>query len=350
VRRNIAATIGPSELAAGLLIDRDIWDQLFSSAASVDGSNDDIAPYWVFDRGPAKIERLVPIMPFSSEAVRLPQLRKTLAAYRLAFGQPRQEELIEFLGADRDDAELLALASQLRIDLTPPALGRWQTADPDSSSDQLPSVGMRGEGQRRSTAPITSRRRTPTGNGPARPADPPGRDEKRAARNTTAGPNGLTAKPRPRRRAAMATPTRDRQRRWTVKSTRDLMVAPPGSGYHWMLTDDNGQIVGVQTWFGDGRWAYGPVKIAKASPGKVAELLRAAVDNPVPPLMGAREAASALGVSQSNLRVLSGLPKPVQVLAMGSVWRAQDIIDFKARREATPPKPGPKPKPLVQPK
>jgi hypothetical protein len=50
----------------------------------------------------------------------LPRLRKTLAAYRLAFGQPRQEELIEFLGADRSDAELLRLASRLRIDLTPP--------------------------------------------------------------------------------------------------------------------------------------------------------------------------------------------------------------------------------------
>ena len=38
----------------------------------------------------------------------------------LQFGQPRQEELVEFLGADRSDDDLLRLASRLRIDLSPP--------------------------------------------------------------------------------------------------------------------------------------------------------------------------------------------------------------------------------------
>jgi hypothetical protein len=298
VRRNVAATLEPAVLVDGFPIDCDPWDQLFSRAASIDGSDDEISPWWVFGRGPAKIERLVPVMPFSREAVRLPQLRKMLAAYRLAFGQPRQEELIEFLGADRDDAKLLDLASRLRIDLSPPAI-----------ADEVDEGGQP-EHADRSAGPKRTR---------------------------------LQVKPATReRRAEMATTTRDRQRRWTTKSTGDVMVAPRGSGYHWMLTDDEGEVVGVQTWFGDGRWAYGPVKIAKASPGKVAELLREAVDNPVPPLMGAAEAAAALGVNQTNLRALSGLPKPVQVLAMGSVWRAQDIIDYKAWREANPPKPGPK--------
>ena len=59
------------------------------------------------------------MLPFSRDAARLPELRKALAAYRLTFGQPRQEELVEFLGADRTDADLLQLAAQLRIDLTP---------------------------------------------------------------------------------------------------------------------------------------------------------------------------------------------------------------------------------------
>jgi len=67
-------------------------------------------------------ERHVPVLPFCKEAVALPRLRKTLAAYCLAFGQPRQEELIEFLGADRSDAEFLLLASRLRIDLSPPEI------------------------------------------------------------------------------------------------------------------------------------------------------------------------------------------------------------------------------------
>ena len=83
----------------------------------------EMVPYWVFPQGPAKIERHVPLMPFSRDASALPQLHKALAAYRLAFGQARQEELIEFLGADRSDEELLLLASRLRIDLSPPISG-----------------------------------------------------------------------------------------------------------------------------------------------------------------------------------------------------------------------------------
>ncbi len=65
-------------------------------------------------------ERHVPIMPFSQEAAALPRLRKALAAYRLAFGQARQEELVEFLAARRTDSELAELAERLRIDLSPP--------------------------------------------------------------------------------------------------------------------------------------------------------------------------------------------------------------------------------------
>ena len=121
VRRNIAATLGPAILADGFAPDVDPWDQIFDEAARTRGENDDeMVPYWVFHRGPAKIERHVPVLPFSRDTAALPRLRKTLAAYRLAFGQPRQEELIEFLGANRSDADLLRLASRLRIDLTPP--------------------------------------------------------------------------------------------------------------------------------------------------------------------------------------------------------------------------------------
>ena len=121
VRRNIAATLGPDLLADGLADSADPWNELFAMAvASRPASADEMVPYWVFHHGPAKIERHVPVMPFSRDAAALPQLRKALAAYRLAFGQPRQEELVEFLGAHRSDADVLLLASRLRIDLSPP--------------------------------------------------------------------------------------------------------------------------------------------------------------------------------------------------------------------------------------
>jgi hypothetical protein len=61
-------------------------------------------------------------------------------------------------------------------------------------------------------------------------------------------------------------------------------------------------------------------------------------------LMGAMEAAAALGVEQTNLRKMFGLPKPFQVLGMGSVWLREDIERYREHRRLHPPKPGPKPK------
>ena len=82
------------------------------------------APYKVAarrDASPATIDRPVPVLPFSRESAKLPQLRKSLALYRLAFGQPRQEELVEFLGDRIDPDHREHWLSQLRIDLTPPS-------------------------------------------------------------------------------------------------------------------------------------------------------------------------------------------------------------------------------------
>ncbi len=121
VRRNIAATLAPDLLGGKLIVGADPWSQLFEMAApSKPEADGEMVPYWVFHTGPARIERLVPVLPFSRDAAVLPRLRKSLAAYRLAFGQPRQEELVEFLQADRSDDDLLQLASRLRIELSPP--------------------------------------------------------------------------------------------------------------------------------------------------------------------------------------------------------------------------------------
>ena len=121
VRRNVATTVGPELRENGISGNVDPWGELFAmAAAKITDADGEMVPYWVFHQGSAKIERHVPVMPFSRDAAALPRLRKTLAVYRLAFGQPRQEELVEFLGADCSDEELLRLASRLRIDLSPP--------------------------------------------------------------------------------------------------------------------------------------------------------------------------------------------------------------------------------------
>ena len=120
VRRNIAEKLGSDLLREGIS-EGDPWQTLFERAASERGSGDgEMAPYWVFHQGRAKIERLVPTLPFSRESARLPQLRKSLAVYRLAFGQPRQEELVEFLGDRISPERLSGWVSKLRIDLSPP--------------------------------------------------------------------------------------------------------------------------------------------------------------------------------------------------------------------------------------
>ena len=122
MRRNLAAKLGGDLLTDGVPTGRDLWDILFDKAVELSPeSHGAIVPYWVFKDGPAKIQRHVPVLPFSRDEVTVSRLRNSLAAYRLAFGQPRQEELIEFLGADRTDEELRQLTSRLKIDLSPPA-------------------------------------------------------------------------------------------------------------------------------------------------------------------------------------------------------------------------------------
>ena len=138
VRRNIAEKLGAELLRDGIS-ECDPWQALFERAASEGGSGDgEMAPYWVFHQGRAKIERLVPVLPFSYESARLPQLRKSLAVYRLAFGQPRQEELVEFLG-DRvaDEDRTPSALSQLRIDLSPPTDMEKAPAGGKESGDPL---------------------------------------------------------------------------------------------------------------------------------------------------------------------------------------------------------------------
>lgn len=119
VRKNIAEHYGLSALQRpGEWSDP--WQSLFELAAEEAGDEGlGLIPYWVFERGSARIERRVPLMPYSREVGKLEALKNGLALYRLVFGQPRQEDLMSILsvGADLD---MDSLAEWL-ISLTPPA-------------------------------------------------------------------------------------------------------------------------------------------------------------------------------------------------------------------------------------
>lgn len=116
VRKNVAADHREAALRSAAL---DPWSAAFEAAerSRPEGMND-LWPWWIYP-GAAKIERWIPMLPISRDEAREGLLQRQRALYRLAFGQPRQEDLVAILdrqGYDKDDRRRAAL----RIDLRPP--------------------------------------------------------------------------------------------------------------------------------------------------------------------------------------------------------------------------------------
>jgi hypothetical protein len=83
-------------------------------------SSTDLVPFWTYPvEGGAKIERQIPAFPLSQELGRPSALRRTLAVYRMVFGQPRQDELLEYLLTQMSMTDAVERMAQLRIDLSP---------------------------------------------------------------------------------------------------------------------------------------------------------------------------------------------------------------------------------------
>jgi len=100
----------------------DVWSDLFIRAdnATKDNRMSDLVPYWHLPDGSAKIERIVPMMPMSKEVGRLKEALKILSLYRLAFGQPRQEELLSnLLKREMSVDEIKEITKKLVINLAP---------------------------------------------------------------------------------------------------------------------------------------------------------------------------------------------------------------------------------------
>lgn len=112
LRRNIADAHGAAMRASA-----EPWAEGYRRAA-LDESDmmvEGLAPDWVYP-GDHKVIREVTPYQLSTDTLRLAQVHRRVALYRLAFGQPRQEDLIDVLesvGVDPDDAE------RWRVDLRP---------------------------------------------------------------------------------------------------------------------------------------------------------------------------------------------------------------------------------------
>jgi hypothetical protein len=98
VRQNIAQRYGSEKT----------WDAMFALASQTEkGTMPDLVPYWCLTQPnttAVKIERIVPMYPFSVDHVRYQRIIKLLSLYRLTLGQPRQEELIEVLSREADQS------------------------------------------------------------------------------------------------------------------------------------------------------------------------------------------------------------------------------------------------------
>ena len=119
IRQHLAATYGAQVgSTAG-----DLWDALFEVADQHERKAKDkceLVPYWHADTDRVKIERVIPLYPYSRDQARLSKILKTLAVYRLAFGQPRQAELVEHLLAHEfTHKEIDNIKARLMVDLSP---------------------------------------------------------------------------------------------------------------------------------------------------------------------------------------------------------------------------------------
>ncbi len=123
VRKNIA-------LAYGLKALRERWDQqgdpwrFMFELAKLDrpAEANDLIPYWIYEVNEgARIERRVPILAYSRDEPHFHRLKKMLAVYRMVFGQPRQEDILEYL-ADRvaEDQPDISALDMWRVALEPP--------------------------------------------------------------------------------------------------------------------------------------------------------------------------------------------------------------------------------------
>lgn len=96
----------------------DLWSIIFylANEAARKAALSDLIPHWIAP-GAHNVLRHVPLLPYSREVEAFRRLERQLAAYRVVFGQPRQEELMTLLDHSGIDIGRL---SDWAIDLQPP--------------------------------------------------------------------------------------------------------------------------------------------------------------------------------------------------------------------------------------
>jgi hypothetical protein len=116
IRQNLVDKYNAEVLATADITE--YWNTLFETASKEKEGNkskSDLVPFWHTETNSnIKIERFVPLLPFSRDIDKYKNLLKVLTYYRLTFGQARQDELIHALD-DGIDKELI---NELLINLS----------------------------------------------------------------------------------------------------------------------------------------------------------------------------------------------------------------------------------------
>ena len=96
IRKNVAAAHHSAALAPGVV---DPWSAAFEAAVAESDQNlGGLVPYWMYP-GQAHVQRRILSFPLSRDEEQWARLQESLALYRLAFGQPRQEGHAGGIGA-----------------------------------------------------------------------------------------------------------------------------------------------------------------------------------------------------------------------------------------------------------
>lgn len=149
VRKNVAVDHGAGVRYQTTGVDADPWMQLFHLAREgrADKSSD-LVPFWVYAReGGAAIERHMPMVGLSKDSDRATALRRSLAVYRMAFGQSRQDDLVQYLLTHLTKEQVDHAVEEARINLSPePSAhrhlsGRAQEAGELAEEDDEQAVG-----------------------------------------------------------------------------------------------------------------------------------------------------------------------------------------------------------------
>ncbi len=117
IRKNIANRYGRVSLNGH----KDIWSEMFELAVldRKPGEND-LVPFWLYSiEGGAVIERHVPHLPLSRDHEHLLALMKSLAMYRMVFGQSRQEDMIKYIFTTVNPTDMEEVLEKIIIDLSP---------------------------------------------------------------------------------------------------------------------------------------------------------------------------------------------------------------------------------------